>query len=120
MKSYSQFSWPRTIDVRQEQQRNSDLMRVKGDSRLPPPPTNLLVYKNGTVISVSWNAPVDSRFNIAGYRVYLDTESNRIQAINDPGTTSTTITIVASTNHNVFVSCVNPAGKESPLVHKQI
>lgn len=120
MNNNGKFTWPRTKDSATQRAQDSDALRVRGTSQLPPAPTFLRLAKSGTKLTADWDAPIFQKSPITGWRVYLDTEINLVQAIKDAGCTHAEITITANTNHNVFVSSVNALGKESALVNKQI
>lgn len=119
MKNPSTLSWPRSQDTETQKAKDADALRVRGTGYRPPSPNGLRLLKSGTKLSVDWDAPIFQKSPIVGWRVYLDTETNLVQAIKDASCTHAEITITANTNHNVFVSSVNALNKESALVHAQ-
>ena len=118
MKSYQQFNWPKTQDVNRESRRQGDIMTRRGVTVLPPPPRNVRVNSGTGYITVMWDAPVQPQ-GVASWRIYLDTESNLVDTIGDTSRTSTQISLSDHAQHGVYVSSVNPLGKESRKIRTQ-
>jgi len=112
MRSYQQFNWPKTPEVNRESRRQGDIMAKRGVTVLPSPPRNLRVKSGTGYITVAWDAPVQLQ-GVASWRIYLDTESNLVETIGDIARTSAQISLSDHATHNVYVSSVNPMGKES-------
>ena len=118
MQSYQSFNWPKTRDVNRDSRRQGDLMSKRGITVLPPAPRNVRVNAGTGYITVVWDTPQDLR-NVQSWRIYLDTENNLVDTIGDTARTSTQVNLSDHAKHNVYVSSVNPMGKESRKVNAQ-
>jgi hypothetical protein len=118
MKSYEPFVWPRTPRSMQEQQRSSDLVKLRGTGKAPAPAKELITTAGELKVKLSWTLPSEMG-DIVGWRVYRDTESNRVLEVRDPNATSADIVVNDIEEHNFFVCAVNGLGRESKKLHKQ-
>lgn len=80
--------------------------------RRPDPPRDLQVTVGTLDVTISWTAPVNP-VDVAGWRVYKDTESNLIDKIADPSTTQVKIKLSISSPTAFYISSVNSIGQES-------
>lgn len=93
-------------------EQTSTVNNLTGARRRPDPPRSLVIQPGSLEVLLTWNAP--QIFNdIAGWRVYKDTENNLFSAITDPNTRQCTVKVPADTNTGLYVSSVNALGRES-------
>jgi hypothetical protein len=118
MKSYQPFVWPRTVDSLQNAQRNADLAKLRGSGNPPAAPKELLLTPGNLKVTVSWTLPSEMG-DIAGWRVYLDTERNRVAEVQNASATSVDVTLSDIDTHNFFLCSVNALGRESKKLYKQ-
>ena len=115
MRSYHGFDWPKTVEVNREARRQGDLISKRGVTVLPPAPRNVTVNSGTGYITVMWDAAQNAQ-GVTSWRIYLDHENNLVDTIGDTARTSKQISLSDHAKHNVYVSAVNPLGKESRKV----
>ena len=118
MKSYQPFSWPKTQAVNRSARQQGDIISKRGSTVLPAAPRNVRVNSSTGYITIVWDAPQDPQ-NVQGWRVYLDNENNLIDSIGDVAHRSTQVSLSDHAQHGVYVSSVNPMGKESRKIRAQ-
>lgn len=99
----------------------ADLTRVRGTTRVPQPPRDLIAQSAPRGILVTWNYPADNR-DIQRWRVYKDNENTLFAEIKDRGTRQCFVDATAGASPptvNIFVSSMSIAGVESPLLQVQ-
>lgn len=99
-----------------------DMTITRGTGRTPQPPSDVIVQSGPRGILLNWRKPSGQNIDIAGYRVYKDTEMGLFAEIKEPNTTQHFIEATAGSTPpvvNLFVSSVNQLGVESPLVPVQ-
>jgi hypothetical protein len=111
-----------TEQRQQARSQASDMVRTRGTARTPNAPRDVFLQSGPRGILVNWRAPAGTTNDIAGWRVYKDTESSLFCEIRDPNTTQHFIEATAGATPpvtNVFVSAFTKLGVESPLVQAQ-
>lgn len=95
--------------------------RSRGTPSLPQAPRDVSIQSASGGVLVTWKLPNDHT-NIAGWRVYLNTESNLAAQIRDKGTRQVFIPLGSGATPptvNVMVSAFTTLGRESTKVVKQ-
>jgi len=95
--------------------------RSRGGPRLPQSPRDVVVQSAAGGVLVTWKLP-NKHTNIAGWRVYVNTESNLAAQIRDKGTRQLFIPLgsdVTAPVVNVMVSAFTTLGRESTKVVQQ-
>lgn len=98
-----------------EKQQVSNQQRVRGVSGLPEPPRDLQVQPAAGGVLVTWKLPV-GHDRVAGWRIYLDTESNLVAQVRDKGTRQMFIPLSSGptpNSSNIMVSAITTLGRES-------
>jgi hypothetical protein len=98
-----------------EKQQAANHIRVRGTPGKPEPPRDLQVQSGSRSVLLSWKLPV-SNDDIAGWRIYQNTESNLVAEIRDKGTRQVTIPMNSGTTPpvaNFFVCAISTLGRES-------
>jgi len=98
----------------------TNLTRVSGTASLPEAPRDVQVQPAAGGVLVSWKLPVNHD-NVAGWRVYLNTESNLAAQIRDKGTRQQFIPLSSGATpptSNIMVSAFTTLGRESAKVVK--
>ncbi|MGA2648642.1 MAG: hypothetical protein ABSF15_28495, partial [Candidatus Sulfotelmatobacter sp.] len=93
----------------------TNLTRVSGTASLPEAPRDVQVQPAAGGVLVSWKLPVNHD-NVAGWRVYLNTESNLAAQIRDKGTRQQFIPLSSGATpptSNIMVSAFTTLGRES-------
>lgn len=104
-----------------DKQQAANQIRVRGSAGLPEAPRDLQIQPANGGIQVSWKLPVNHA-RVAGWRVYLNTESNLSQQIRDKGTRQVFIPLGSGATPatvNVMVSSFTTLGRESTKVVSQ-
>lgn len=99
----------------------ADLTRVRGTTRVPQPPRDLIAQAAPRGVLLTWNYPADSS-DIQRWRVYKDNETTLFAEIKDRGTRQCFVPSTAGASPptvNLFVSSMSIAGVESPIVQAQ-
>jgi len=99
----------------------SNHYRVRGTISLPEAPRDVFVQSANGGVLVTWKLPV-FHTNVAGWRVYVNTESNLAVQIRDKGTRQAFIPLGSDTvapTVNIMVSAFTTLGRESSKVVKQ-
>lgn len=99
-----------------------DMVRTRGTGRRPLAPRDLFVQSGPRGILVNWRGPAGFSEDIAGYRIYKDTEQALFAEIRDLTTTQHFIETTAGSTPpvvNLFVSSFNRLGVESPRIQVQ-
>ena len=107
-----------TVGHVQNKQQASNQQRVRGVPGLPESPRDVQVQPATGGVLVSWKLPVNHD-RVAGWRVYLNTESNLTGQIRDKGTRQLFIPLGSSVTPesvNVMVSAFTTLGRESGKV----
>jgi hypothetical protein len=107
-----------SLNRAQEKQQVSNQMRVRGVPGLPEPPRDVQVQSAAGGVLVTWKLPVNHD-RVAGWRVYLNNESNLTTNIRDKGTRQAFIPLSSGATPasvNVMVSAVTTLGRESGKV----
>jgi hypothetical protein len=103
-----------------EKQNITNLKRTSGTPSLPESPRDVQVQSAAGGVLVSWKLPV-RHDNVAGWRVYLNTESNLAVQIRDKGTRQVFVPLSSGSSpatSNVMVSAFTTLGRESAKVVK--
>lgn len=96
-------------------------VRVSGTGKRPSPPRDLKIQSGARKVIVTWSKPVNDN-DVAGWRIYKDTEAFLYDAIKDAGTRILEVSANGGATPptvNVFVSSVSPSGTESVKVQIQ-
>jgi len=104
-----------------EKIRVSNDYRTRGTPSLPQAPRDVFVQPANGGVLVSWKLPADHS-NVAGWRVYVNTESNLAAQIRDKGTRQAFIPLGSGTSApvvNIMVSSFTTLGRESTKVVQQ-
>lgn len=99
----------------------ADLTRVRGTTRIPQPPRDIIAQAGPRGILLTWNYPPDPS-DIQRWRVYKDNETTLFAEIKDRGTRQCFVPTSAGASPptvNLFVSSMSIAGVESPTVQVQ-
>lgn len=99
-----------------EKQQAANHIRVRGTPGKPEAPRDLTVQSASRSVLLTWKLPV-FHDDIAGWRIYQNTESNLVSEIRDKGTRQVTIPMNAGTTPpiaNFFVCAISTLGRESP------
>lgn len=108
------------INRAQEKQNVSNLMRTKGTPSNPQAPRDVQLQPATGGVLATWKLPAEHD-NVAGWRVYINTESNLAAQIRDKGTRQQFIPLssgVSPASVNVMVSSFTTLGRESAKVVK--
>lgn len=100
----------------------SDMVRTRGTGQKPKPPQDVFVSSGPRGILVNWRPSAGFTGDIAGWRVYKDSEQSLFAEIRDPSTTQHFIESTAGATPpsvNIFVSSINKLNVESGLVQAQ-
>jgi hypothetical protein len=103
-----------------EKQNVTNSIRVRGTASLPQSPRDVQVQAAAGGVLVTWKLPANHD-NVAGWRVYLNTESNLAAQIRDKGTRQQFIPLSSGATPqsvNVMVSAFTTLGRESAKVVK--
>jgi len=103
-----------------EKQNVVNLTRGSGTASLPQAPRDVQVQPAAGGVLVTWKLPVNHD-NVAGWRIYLNTESNLAAQIRDKGTRQQFIPLSSGATPataNVMVSAFTTLGRESAKVVK--
>jgi hypothetical protein len=95
--------------------------RTRGTPSLPQSPRDVFVQSAAGGVLVTWKLPALHE-NIAGWRVYVNTESNLALQIRDKGTRQAFVPLGSSTTVpvvNVMISSFTTLGRESAKVVQQ-
>jgi hypothetical protein len=101
-----------------EKQNVTNSIRVRGTASLPQAPRDVQVQSAAGGVLVTWKLPAQHD-NVAGWRVYLNTESNLAAQIRDKGTRQLFIPLSSGATPaavNVMVSAFTTLGRESAKV----
>lgn len=104
-----------------DRQQMANHIRTRGTPSLPSSPRDVQVQSAAGGVLVTWKLPTN-HYNVAGWRVYLNTESNLAAQIRDKGTRQIFIPLSsgpAPTTVNVMVSSFTTLGRESSKVITQ-
>jgi hypothetical protein len=104
-----------------ERQNVVNLIRTSGTPSNPQAPRDVQVQSAAGGVLVSWKLPTQHD-NVAGWRVYVNTESNLAAQIRDKGTRQLFIPLSSGATPasvNVMVSAFTNLGRESAKVVKQ-
>lgn len=104
-----------------DRQQAANQLRSSGTPSLPAAPRDVQVQPANGGVLVSWKLPTNHG-NVAGWRVYLNTESNLAAQIRDKGTRQLFIPLGSGPTPspvNVMVSSFTTLGRESGKVIKQ-
>jgi hypothetical protein len=96
-------------------------IRQRGTPQNAMPPRDIQVQSAAGGVQVSWKLPT-SHDNIAGWRIYVNNESNLAAQIRDKGTRQMFIPLGSSSSPspaNIMVSSFTTLGRESSKVVKQ-
>lgn len=99
-----------------------DMVIARGTGRAPVSPRDVFVQSGPRGILVNWRAGEGFTADIAGWRLYKDTEDSHFADILDPNTQQHFIESTAGSTPpvtNIFVSSINQLGVESPKVQAQ-
>jgi hypothetical protein len=99
----------------------ADLTRIRGTTRIPQPPRDIIVQAAPRGILLTWNYPTDYS-DIQRWRVYKDSETALFAEIKDRGTRQCFVPTTAGASPptvNLFVSSMSIAGIESSVVQVQ-
>jgi hypothetical protein len=97
----------------------ADTTRTRGTALRPGMPRDVFIQPAPRGILINWRGPAGFDDDIAGWRIYKDTEANLFAELHDPNTTQHFIDSTAGSTPpvtNIFVSSINKLGVESPLV----
>ena len=100
----------------------ADTVRTRGTGKKPGSPRDVFVQSGPRGVLVNWRGPDGFAGDIAGWRIYKDTELALFAEVKDPNTTQHFIETSSGSTPpatNIFVSSVNNLGIESPLVQAQ-
>jgi hypothetical protein len=103
-----------------EKQNVANSTRTRGTASLPEAPRDVQVQPAAGGALVTWKLPVNHD-NVAGWRVYLNTESNLAVQIRDKGTRQVFIPLSSGATPpaaNIMVSSFTTLGRESGKVIK--
>ena len=98
-----------------DKQQTANQIRSRGSSGLPQAPRDIQLQSAAGGVLVTWKLPV-KHDNVAGWRVYLNTESNLFAQIRDKGTRQVFVPLGSSASpasSNVIVSSFTNLGRES-------
>jgi hypothetical protein len=104
-----------------EKQRIANQIRVRGTPSRPQPPRDIQIQPAAGGVYVSWKLP-PKHDNVAGWRIYVNTESNLAAQIRDKGTRQQFIPLSSGTTPataNIMVSSFSTLGRESAKVIQQ-
>lgn len=104
-----------------DRQQMANHIRTRGTPGLPQSPRDVQVQSAAGGVLVTWKLPTNHD-NVAGWRVYLNTESNLAAQIRDKGTRQIFLPLGSGptpTTVNVMVSSFTTLGRESGKVIKQ-
>lgn len=104
-----------------DRQQAANQIRSQGTPRLPQAPRDVQVQSAAGGVQVSWKLPT-THDNVAGWRVYLNTETNLAAQIRDKGTRQIFIPLGSGPTPpmvNIMVSSFTTLGRESGKVIKQ-
>jgi hypothetical protein len=96
-------------------------IRQRGTPQNAMPPRDIQVQSAAGGVQVSWKLPT-THDNIAGWRVYVNNESNLAAQIRDKGTRQIFVPLSSGsspTASNIMVSAFTTLGRESAKVVKQ-
>lgn len=100
----------------------SDMVIARGTGKAPVAPRDVFVQSGPRGILVNWRPGAGFVSDIAGWRIYKDTEDSHFADILDPNTTQHFIEATAGSTPpvtNIFVSAINSLNVESPKVQVQ-
>lgn len=104
-----------------EKQNVTNFLRVHGTAASPSAPRDVQIQSAAGGVLVSWKLPTQHD-SVAGWRVYVNTETNLAAQIRDKGTRQLFIPLSSGANPasvNVMVSSFTTLGRESAKVVKQ-
>ena len=104
-----------------EKQAVANQVRVRGTPSKPQAPRDLQVQPAAGGVYVTWKLPAQHD-NVAGWRVYVNTESNLAAQIRDKGTRQQFVPLSSATTPataNIMVSSLSTLGRESAKVIQQ-
>lgn len=104
-----------------EKQAVANQVRVRGTPSRPQPPRDIQVQPAAGGVYVTWKLPVNHD-NVAGWRIYVNTESNLAAQIRDKGTRQQFIPLSSGTTPataNIMVSSFSTLGRESAKMIRQ-
>lgn len=104
-----------------EKQQMRDLIRTRGGTAKPQSPRDVFVQPASRSVLLTWKLPEDHD-NVAGYRIYKNTESNLVAEIRDKGTRQALIPLDSGASPqpaNFFVCSISTLGRESSKVMVQ-
>ncbi len=105
-------NYPREVDPAERQRQRQQIslsIRLQGTNQKPQPPRDVRAIASARAVLVLWALP-NPFGDIAGWRIYKDTEANLYREISDRGTRQCSVECSAGTTINVFVSSVNALG----------
>jgi hypothetical protein len=103
-----------------EKQKARDQIRTRGTLSIPDAPRDVQVQSADGGILVTWKLP-EIHSPIAGWRIYLNTESNLAVQLRDKGTRQAFVPLSSGASPisvNVMVSAMSELGRESAKVIK--
>lgn len=104
-----------------DRQQMANHIRSRGTPRLPQSPRDVQVQSAAGGVLVTWKLP-SNHDNVAGWRVYLNTETNLAAQIRDKGTRQIFVPLGSGetpSTVNIMVSSFTTLGRESGKVVKQ-
>jgi len=99
-----------------------DMVIARGTGQKPLAPRDVFVQSGPRGILVNWRFGAGFSADIAGWRLYKDTEDSHFADILDPNTQQHFIEATSGSTPpvtNIFVSAINQLGIESPKVQAQ-
>lgn len=94
------------------QETASVMLQTIGSRKRPDPPRSLIAQPGSLEALITWNGP-QKMGDIAGWRVYRDTEKVLVDSLPDANTRQYRPKLPAATPTAFYVSSVNPLGVES-------
>ena len=101
-----------------DREQGADMTRLRGTSKRPQPPRDVICQTAPQGLLVTWHYPVVNG-DIQRWRVYKNNEITLHAEITDRGTRQCFVPATDSVPINVFVSSLNAAGVESTKVYRQ-
>ena len=99
----------------------AERMKVRGVIRAPQAPRDVFLQSGPRGVLINWRPPQVNP-DIAGWRIYKDTEASLFAEIHEPNTTQHFIEATAGSTPpvgNFFISAINKLGVESPIIQVQ-
>lgn len=99
-----------------------DATIARGTGRTPQPVRDVFAQPAPRGVLLNWRSPSGFNGDVAGYRIYKDTETNLFAEIRDPNTRQHFIDSSAGSTPpvaNFYVAAINKLGVQGPITQVQ-